>query len=144
MRNKNKQKFSPAFTCSKHSNYFAFFTKLFFFQEAQYGWPHCSSSFDAQPCRASVATKETQTEKKISCFRQFLNCVVADEEFRRERQRAAAMESSINSVSRIDKISRVLFPVSFMILNIIYWIFYTHRSDECPRMNTLAQLNQRY
>lgn len=105
------------------------------FQEAQYGWPH-TSSFEPTPSK-SVASKETQTEQKMSVCRQFLKCVVADDDFRRERQRAATLEGSSNSVSKIDKISRILFPVSFMILNIIYWIIYTHRSDECPRQQNL-------
>lgn len=80
-----------------------------------------------------MESKETQTERKMSCFRQFLRCVVADLEFRRDRMRSAREDSSTNSVSKIDRISRVLFPVSFTMLNIFYWVMYYHISDECPR-----------
>ncbi|CAL8117419.1 unnamed protein product [Orchesella dallaii] len=108
--------------------------------EAQYAWPN--TSFEPTPSK-SVASKETQTEKKTSLLRQFWYCIIADEEFRRERQRAAALESSTNSVSRIDTISRVLFPVSFTILNIIYWIIYMNMSDECPRQAVPVTLNKK-
>ncbi|ODM96204.1 Gamma-aminobutyric acid receptor subunit alpha-2 [Orchesella cincta] len=108
--------------------------------EAQYGWPN--TSFEPTPSK-SVASKETQTEKKTSLLRQFWYCFIADEEFRRERQRRAALESEMNSVSKIDTISRVLFPVSFTILNIIYWIIYTNMSDECPRTAVPVTLNKK-
>uniref|UniRef100_T1ICF0 Neurotransmitter-gated ion-channel transmembrane domain-containing protein n=1 Tax=Rhodnius prolixus TaxID=13249 RepID=T1ICF0_RHOPR len=52
---------------------------------------------------------------------------VGDERYRRERQREAAREcvnKRVNSVSHIDRAARVLFPASFLILNIIYWLLY--------------------
>lgn len=33
-----------------------------------------------------------------------------------------------NSVSEIDKLSRILFPLSFAFLNVIYWIVYLRDS----------------
>lgn len=34
-----------------------------------------------------------------------------------------------NSVSKIDKFSRVAFPFSFLLINLFYWIFYLSRSQ---------------
>lgn len=34
-----------------------------------------------------------------------------------------------NSVSKIDKISRVAFPLLFFVINLLYWIFYLSRSQ---------------
>jgi len=107
----------------------------------QFGWRNPLEGFDTTPSK-SMESKETQTERKMSCFRQFLRCVVADLEFRKERARAALAKSpnsNTNSVSRIDRISRVLFPVSFIILNIIYWFMYTNMSDECPKKNNFVK-----
>ncbi|OXA53155.1 Gamma-aminobutyric acid receptor subunit alpha-6 [Folsomia candida] len=102
-------------------------------QDGHFGWRgNPIEVYETTPSK-SMESKETQTERKMSCFRQFLRCVVADLEFRRERMRASIAESSTNSVSKIDRISRVLFPVSFTMLNIFYWVMYYHISDECPR-----------
>ena len=78
-----------------------------------------------------MESKETQTERKASCFRQFLRCIIADETFRRQRQKAAAQESSSNSVSKIDQIARVLFPLSFLLLNAFYWTIYAYSTSTC-------------
>lgn len=77
---------------------------------------------------------ETQTVKKASCFRQFLRCVAADEKFKRQRQQSASGGKLTNSVSKIDQVSRILFPVSFFILNIFYWVRYAYFHDRCERM----------
>ncbi|CAG7732026.1 unnamed protein product [Allacma fusca] len=98
-----------------------------------FGWRSPVEIFDT-PSK-SMESKETQTEKKMSCFSQFLRCVVADETFRRERQKAAAGERSTNSVSKIDKISRVLFPLSFFFLNCFYWGMYSYLHDTCELKN---------
>ena len=35
----------------------------------------------------------------------------------------------MNSVSNIDEISRVLFPLSFLLINLIYWCTYLTHSE---------------
>lgn len=36
---------------------------------------------------------------------------------------------TFNSVSKIDKVSRVVFPMCYFAINVIYWIFYLYRSQ---------------
>lgn len=38
-------------------------------------------------------------------------------------------QRTFNSVSKIDKVSRVVFPLLFFIINVIYWCFYLTRSQ---------------
>ena len=38
-------------------------------------------------------------------------------------------EEALNSVSKVDKISRVVFPVTFTVINIIYWYSYLKHSE---------------
>ncbi|GJQ65266.1 hypothetical protein Trydic_g7391 [Trypoxylus dichotomus] len=82
--------------------------------------------------------KTTQTENKLPKWRQFLYCLKGDDKFRRQRQREATGGHGtnehgvrhINSVSHIDRIARVLFPTSFGLLNLCYWLFYvTYQGD---------------
>nr|XP_053626173.1 uncharacterized protein LOC128684056 [Cherax quadricarinatus] len=73
---------------------------------------------------ATFRSTETQTEKKERCWTQFYHCVLGDENYRRERQRTACLQRSINSVSVIDTVSRILFPMSYGLLNLWYWYSY--------------------
>ena len=57
-----------------------------------------------------------------SCVKQMFYCLVANQSFRQKRKRQALAKGNIiNSVSKIDSISRVLFPVTFSVINVIYW-----------------------
>lgn len=38
-------------------------------------------------------------------------------------------EKALNSVSRIDKISRIVFPTTFLVLNLFYWYTYLKHSE---------------
>ena len=38
-------------------------------------------------------------------------------------------EAALNSVSRIDRVSRVVFPSTYIVINIIYWCLYLDRSE---------------
>ena len=45
------------------------------------------------------------------------------------RQPRGGFQRNFNSVSKVDKFSRVGFPVLFFVINLIYWIFYLTRSN---------------
>lgn len=38
----------------------------------------------------------------------------------------------INSVSMIDQFARIFFPLSFAILNLLYWLCYVTFGDDFP------------
>jgi len=85
-------------------------------------------------------TRHTQTERHIPKWRQLLYCLAGDDVYRRQRQREAAYAAGVrtskctgdggitsrhvNSVSHIDKTARILFPASFGLLNLFYWVAY--------------------
>lgn len=61
-------------------------------------------------------------QQKPSCMKQMFYCLAANQSFRLKRKRQALAKGNIiNSVSKIDSASRVLFPVTFSIINVIYW-----------------------
>ncbi|XP_033337535.2 gamma-aminobutyric acid receptor subunit alpha-1 [Megalopta genalis] len=89
--------------------------------------------------RPSTMERQTQTEVWIPKWRQFLYCLAGDEAFRRRRQREAAgnckkkgekIARHINSVSYIDRVARVVFPTSFGLLNVCYWVIYVTYQEE--------------
>ncbi|KAK2169074.1 hypothetical protein LSH36_12g08010 [Paralvinella palmiformis] len=53
----------------------------------------------------------------------FYNCLLGSYSYRLKQQKRARYKT-FNSVSKIDKISRILFPVLFVIFNILYWTLY--------------------
>jgi len=89
--------------------------------------------------------RQTQTDRpKVPKWRQLIYCLVGDEKFRRERQRAAAAATipppggqprPVNSVSNIDRAARLLFPASFGLLNLFYWVVYVSYQDEFDWIN---------
>lgn len=91
-------------------------------------------------------TRQTQTEHRVPKWRQLLYCLAGDDAYRRQRQREAAHAAAVmgsrgtgdgglisrrvNSVSYIDKAARVLFPASFGLLNLFYWVaYYTYQEE---------------
>ncbi|GLH14021.1 Gamma-aminobutyric acid receptor subunit beta-like, partial [Gryllus bimaculatus] len=83
--------------------------------------------------RARV-TRHTQTERHVPKGRQLLYCLMGDDEYRRQRQRAAAHAARasryVNSVSHIDRAARIFFPASFGLLNVLYWLaYYKYQED---------------
>ena len=65
--------------------------------------------------------------------------IIIDQIYRRRRQREASscyrkhgerLKRHINSVSLIDKIARIVFPASFGLLNICYWVVYVTYQEE--------------
>ncbi|XP_076468405.1 gamma-aminobutyric acid receptor subunit alpha-3-like [Babylonia areolata] len=60
-----------------------------------------------------------------SCYKLFWRCLVGNFTYRMSRVLAADPESG-NSVSNIDIISRRLFPSTFILLNLGYWLLYLY------------------
>ncbi|CAG9768529.1 unnamed protein product [Ceutorhynchus assimilis] len=86
----------------------------------------------ASPPVKITVEKTTQTENKLPKWKQFMYCLKGDDKFRRQRQREAADSTKpghhgirhINSVSLIDRAARILFPTSFGVFNLFYWLIY--------------------
>ncbi|XP_037297100.1 gamma-aminobutyric acid receptor alpha-like [Manduca sexta] len=87
----------------------------------------------AQPEAVAVRLtmeRTTQTETRVPRWRQLLYCLAGDDRYRRQRQREAGSRGHINSVSHIDRAARVLFPATFALLNLFYWMIYAFSSDD--------------
>ncbi|KAH9640652.1 hypothetical protein HF086_000596 [Spodoptera exigua] len=86
--------------------------------------------------------RTTQTERRVPRWRQLLYCLAGDDRYRRQRQVEAGSRGHINSVSHIDRAARVMFPASFALLNLFYWMVYAFSSDDFAwsdnPMNTLS------
>ncbi|XP_077516687.1 gamma-aminobutyric acid receptor subunit alpha-2-like [Amblyomma americanum] len=65
--------------------------------------------------------RHRQRRRRHNCCSQFINCMLGNERFRDEMRRRADRGATVNSVSQIDKVSRVLFPFSFILINLFYW-----------------------
>ncbi|CAH0717296.1 unnamed protein product, partial [Brenthis ino] len=90
------------------------------------------SDAQSQPEQVSVRLtmeRTTQTEVRVPRWRQLLYCLAGDDQYRRQRQREAGNRGHINSVSHIDKAARILFPASFALLNLFYWMVYAFSND---------------
>ncbi len=64
--------------------------------------------------------------KKIGCrdyMDYFWKCLTNDPVFKKQMTKRAHFKG-INSVSKCDKLARIAFPCSFLLLNIIYWYHY--------------------
>ncbi|XP_076749781.1 gamma-aminobutyric acid receptor subunit alpha-2 isoform X3 [Xylocopa sonorina] len=105
-------------------------------ESVSYGRGSMTVSVTSKP---STMERQTQTEVWIPKWRQFLYCLAGDEAFRRRRQREAAgncrkhgekIARHINSVSYIDKVARIVFPASFGLLNVCYWVTYVTYQEE--------------
>ncbi|XP_028134699.1 gamma-aminobutyric acid receptor alpha-like [Diabrotica virgifera virgifera] len=99
----------------------------------------------------STLERTTQTENKLPKWKQFIYCLTGDDQFRRQRQReAAALKGAqhgrhVNSVSLIDRISRIIFPASFGFFNLFYWIiYYTNYDNFKWGKSKLYAINQGY
>ncbi|KAG5682912.1 hypothetical protein PVAND_012230 [Polypedilum vanderplanki] len=74
----------------------------------------------------STMERQTQTDApRIKKLKQIWLCFVGDDEFRKRRAKEASQGSKkhVNSVSLIDRTARVIFPTSFGILNLLYWLY---------------------
>jgi hypothetical protein len=68
----------------------------------------------------------------VKKFQSYFFYVSANDKFRRQRQQAAGKQppGTMNSVSRIDELARILFPASFFLLNFFYWLGYVALAEE--------------
>lgn len=48
--------------------------------------------------------------------------------------KAQESKKTFNSVSKIDRLSRILFPVLFGIFNLVYWATYLNKEPVIPNM----------
>ncbi|KNC20828.1 hypothetical protein FF38_11236, partial [Lucilia cuprina] len=85
--------------------------------------------FQCPSSHASTMERTTQTDAPvISKAKQVWLCFIGDVKFRKEREREAAANKKgpryVNSVSLIDRISRIAFPMSFALFNLLYWLAY--------------------
>jgi hypothetical protein len=55
-----------------------------------------------------------------SYFKDFLKCIISDQEYKIQMIKRGRSRG-INSVSKCDQVSRILFPVLFLTFNFIYW-----------------------
>ncbi|KAI1286118.1 Gamma-aminobutyric acid receptor subunit alpha-6 [Halotydeus destructor] len=69
-------------------------------------------------CWSNVAIKFPR------CCRMTWHCLTGSEIYRKKMRRRAQGRGGVNSVSVIDKGSRILFPLSFALLNLFYWMSY--------------------
>ncbi|CAL1674829.1 unnamed protein product [Lasius platythorax] len=99
----------------------------------------CRSITVAVSSKPSTMERQTQTELILPLWRQFLYCLAGDDAFRRRRQREVAssyrkcgdrISRHINSVSYIDRVARIVFPASFGLLNVCYWVIYVSYQEE--------------
>ncbi len=67
---------------------------------------------------------ETRNQPKLRFYlRSFWKCINSDPIYKMFIKKRANSKG-INSVSRCDKVSRILFPALFLLLNVIYWNAY--------------------
>ena len=70
--------------------------------------------------RACVDTKSGRY--KMPCLLQFWNCLKGNAKYREMKLRVKPWGT--NSVSRIDRFSRVSFPFAFSVFQVAYWLVY--------------------
>lgn len=83
------------------------------------------------------STWEGYSPRETCCY-MFWKCLIGSAAYRERRKRDRCY-SSVNSVSQIDRVSRVVFPVSFLLFNVLYWVLYL-RSVE-TRLNYQASFS---
>ncbi|CAN8032809.1 unnamed protein product, partial [Ixodes persulcatus] len=72
-------------------------------------------------CHQELHHRARRRRKHYHCCAQFLYCMVGNERFRNEMRLRADRGAIVNSVSQIDRVSRVLFPFCFILINLFYW-----------------------
>ena len=88
--------------------------------------PHLEDAEDVPPDPATTSRPPAKPLllRLVHCARAFLYCLVGSATYRRRRRQLARYRDSRNSVSSVDRTSRVVFPVLFVIFNVFYWLVY--------------------
>ncbi|XP_052826674.1 gamma-aminobutyric acid receptor subunit alpha-5 isoform X2 [Octopus bimaculoides] len=84
---------------------------------------HTIENVDAQHIVESCTTKIQRKKYSGSCANAFWNCLTGNTSYRYGKNSTMDKERGL-SVSRIDKVARYVFPISFGIFNSIYWCVY--------------------
>jgi hypothetical protein len=71
----------------------------------------------------SMKMKSTSNKTFKDFLHNFWKCVINDPAFKKQMTKRAHFKG-INSVSRCDRVSRIMFPLSFLLLNTAYWYIY--------------------
>ncbi len=80
--------------------------------------------FDSNLKNLVSSNMKSTTNKSFRDFlKNFWKCVINDPVFKKQMTKRAHFKG-INSVSKCDRISRIVFPLSFLLLNIAYWYVY--------------------
>jgi hypothetical protein len=93
---------------------------------------HFQNSLHYYPAHNHTSTEQIHFRQKRSVWYDLFNCLQGNQEYRNLIIKSRRRQGVVNSVSLIDRVSRVLFPMSFGALNVAYWVAYT-KSD--PRVD---------
>lgn len=67
----------------------------------------------------------TSDEDDTNLCGDIINCLSGNAEYRRRRFKSTTKDGkTFNSVSKIDEMSRIIFPVSFCLANGLFWCIY--------------------
>ena len=77
--------------------------------------------------RQDTVDSDSPPDMPDPCWRKFMRCLQGSASYRKMLERSSS-PTGVNSVSRIDIVSRILFPLTFIIINATYWIAYTMSS----------------
>ncbi|XP_022653054.1 gamma-aminobutyric acid receptor alpha-like isoform X1 [Varroa destructor] len=82
------------------------------------------------PAMQYIPPPPRPARRRVNRWLQFLYCIAGNKRYRDEMRRSAPRGQTANSVSKIDRCSRILFPVSFIVLNVLYWVGYTQFAED--------------
>ena len=68
--------------------------------------------------------KEKGSSPRQSCCSKFFSCIIGVSYYHHDDKKQKKYKGLSNSVSKIDKASRVIFPMLFLVFNIFYWSLY--------------------
>ena len=74
--------------------------------------------------RKSSRHKSNTSPPPQNCCLRIFSCIVGDSFYHHQDKQMRKRKRLSNSVSKIDKVSRVIFPAIFLIFNIFYWTSY--------------------